>query len=106
MCSNLVCLVPDYVIIINDFPSVVLKGFLKIFEIRDTLQKVALLLVCKASQLLSQPNRLSPMLLYCRYHTGSLAFGAAIIAIVQMIRITLEYIEKKLKGINITTKKV
>lgn len=30
-------------------------------------------------------------------HTGSLAFGAAIIAIVKLIRITLEYIHKKLK---------
>ena len=33
-----------------------------------------------------------------RYHTGSLAFGSLIIAIVQMIRATLEYIEHKLKG--------
>ncbi|XP_068728860.1 choline transporter-like protein 4 [Montipora capricornis] len=32
-----------------------------------------------------------------RYHTGSLAFGAAIIAIVQFIRAVLEYIDKKLK---------
>ncbi|XP_031574217.1 choline transporter-like protein 4 isoform X2 [Actinia tenebrosa] len=32
-----------------------------------------------------------------RYHTGSLAFGAAIIAIVQMIRAVLEYIDRKLK---------
>jgi len=31
------------------------------------------------------------------YHSGSLAFGAAIIAIVQLIRITLEYIDRKLK---------
>ena len=35
---------------------------------------------------------------YKRYHSGSLAFGAAIIAIVQLIRITLEYIDRKLKG--------
>nr|CAB3266288.1 choline transporter-like protein 5 [Phallusia mammillata] len=33
-----------------------------------------------------------------RYHTGSLAFGALIIAIVQMIRILLEYADHKLKG--------
>jgi len=33
-----------------------------------------------------------------RYHTGSLAFGSLIIAIVQMIRAALEYIEYKLKG--------
>lgn len=32
-----------------------------------------------------------------RYHTGSLAFGAAIIAIVQFIRAVLEYIDRKLK---------
>ncbi|XP_015753847.1 PREDICTED: choline transporter-like protein 2 [Acropora digitifera] len=32
-----------------------------------------------------------------RYHTGSLAFGAAIIAIVQLIRAILEYIDAKLK---------
>ncbi|XP_073243444.1 choline transporter-like protein 4 isoform X2 [Porites lutea] len=32
-----------------------------------------------------------------RYHTGSLAFGAAIIAIVQFIRAVLEYIDTKLK---------
>lgn len=32
-----------------------------------------------------------------RYHTGSLAFGAAIIAIVQFIRAVLEYIDHKLK---------
>jgi len=34
-----------------------------------------------------------------RYHTGSLAFGAAIIAIVQFIRAVLEYIDHKLKGV-------
>lgn len=32
-----------------------------------------------------------------RYHTGSLAFGAAIIAIVQFIRAVLEYIDRKVK---------
>ena len=36
--------------------------------------------------------------LFPRYHTGSLAFGAAIIAIVQFIRAILEYVDHKLKG--------
>uniref|UniRef100_A0A8P4G507 Choline transporter-like protein n=1 Tax=Dicentrarchus labrax TaxID=13489 RepID=A0A8P4G507_DICLA len=33
-----------------------------------------------------------------RYHTGSLAFGALILSVVQLIRIILEYLEQKLKG--------
>ncbi|XP_060774516.1 choline transporter-like protein 2 isoform X2 [Neoarius graeffei] len=33
-----------------------------------------------------------------RYHTGSLAFGSLILAIVQVIRVTLEYLDQKLKG--------
>ncbi|XP_070581822.1 choline transporter-like protein 2 isoform X2 [Ptychodera flava] len=33
-----------------------------------------------------------------RYHLGSLAFGSLIIAIVKIIRVLLEYMEKKLKG--------
>ncbi|XP_051744292.1 choline transporter-like protein 2 isoform X2 [Ctenopharyngodon idella] len=33
-----------------------------------------------------------------RYHTGSLAFGSLILAIVQVIRVLLEYIDHKLKG--------
>ncbi|KAK7504491.1 hypothetical protein BaRGS_00004357, partial [Batillaria attramentaria] len=33
-----------------------------------------------------------------RYHLGSLAFGAFIIAIVQIIRVFLEYLDAKLKG--------
>lgn len=33
-----------------------------------------------------------------RYHTGSLAFGALILAIVQLIRVVLEYLDHKLKG--------
>ncbi|XP_015760153.1 PREDICTED: choline transporter-like protein 4 [Acropora digitifera] len=33
-----------------------------------------------------------------RYHTGSLAFGSLIIAIVQLIRAALEYIDHKLRG--------
>lgn len=32
------------------------------------------------------------------YHTGSLAFGSLIIAVVQMVRIVLEYLDDKLKG--------
>ncbi|XP_058486208.1 choline transporter-like protein 5-A [Solea solea] len=35
-----------------------------------------------------------------RYHTGSLAFGALILSIVQLLRIILEYLEQKLKGAN------
>lgn len=34
----------------------------------------------------------------CSYHTGSLAFGSLIIAVVQMVRIVLEYLDHKLKG--------
>ncbi|XP_061086859.1 choline transporter-like protein 2 isoform X2 [Conger conger] len=33
-----------------------------------------------------------------RYHTGSLAFGSLILSIVQVIRVVLEYLDKKLKG--------
>uniref|UniRef100_A0A671QYN7 Choline transporter-like protein n=1 Tax=Sinocyclocheilus anshuiensis TaxID=1608454 RepID=A0A671QYN7_9TELE len=33
-----------------------------------------------------------------RYHTGSLAFGALILSIVQFVRIILEYLDHKLKG--------
>ncbi|XP_056108241.1 choline transporter-like protein 5-B isoform X5 [Rhinichthys klamathensis goyatoka] len=33
-----------------------------------------------------------------RYHTGSLAFGALILSVVQFIRIILEYLDHKLKG--------
>uniref|UniRef100_H9GHB3 Solute carrier family 44 member 5 n=1 Tax=Anolis carolinensis TaxID=28377 RepID=H9GHB3_ANOCA len=33
-----------------------------------------------------------------RYHTGSLAFGSLILAIVQLIRVILEYLDHKLKG--------
>ncbi|CAB4032448.1 Choline transporter 4, partial [Paramuricea clavata] len=35
-----------------------------------------------------------------RYHTGSLAFGAAIIAVVQFVRAILEYVDHKLKESN------
>ncbi|XP_059827094.1 choline transporter-like protein 4 [Hypanus sabinus] len=34
-----------------------------------------------------------------RYHTGSLAFGALILTIVQLIRIILEYLDHKLKNV-------
>uniref|UniRef100_A0A670XSX3 Choline transporter-like protein n=1 Tax=Pseudonaja textilis TaxID=8673 RepID=A0A670XSX3_PSETE len=33
-----------------------------------------------------------------RYHTGSLAFGSLILAVVQLIRVILEYLDHKLKG--------
>ncbi|XP_062920880.1 choline transporter-like protein 5 isoform X1 [Mobula hypostoma] len=33
-----------------------------------------------------------------RYHTGSLAFGSLILALVQFIRVILEYLDNKLKG--------
>nr|KAF6445156.1 solute carrier family 44 member 5 [Molossus molossus] len=32
-----------------------------------------------------------------RYHTGSLAFGSLILALIQMFRITLEYLDRRLK---------
>lgn len=34
----------------------------------------------------------------CSYHTGSLAFGALILTLVQIARIILEYIDHKLRG--------
>lgn len=37
-------------------------------------------------------------LTFCSYHLGSLAFGAAIIAFVQLLRLILAYIQKKTKG--------
>ncbi|XP_043860934.1 choline transporter-like protein 4 [Dromiciops gliroides] len=33
-----------------------------------------------------------------RYHTGSLAFGALILTLVQMVRVVLEYLDHKLRG--------
>ncbi|XP_073721096.1 choline transporter-like protein 2 isoform X2 [Misgurnus anguillicaudatus] len=33
-----------------------------------------------------------------RYHTGSMAFGSLILAIIQVIRVLLEYLDHKLKG--------
>uniref|UniRef100_A0A671UP36 Choline transporter-like protein n=1 Tax=Sparus aurata TaxID=8175 RepID=A0A671UP36_SPAAU len=38
-----------------------------------------------------------------RYHTGSLAFGALILSVVQLVRIILEYLEQKLKGLHTHT---
>ncbi|XP_010772735.1 choline transporter-like protein 5-A, partial [Notothenia coriiceps] len=35
-----------------------------------------------------------------RYHTGSLAFGALILSVAQLVRIILEYVEQRLKGVN------
>uniref|UniRef100_A0A8D3BRJ4 Choline transporter-like protein n=1 Tax=Scophthalmus maximus TaxID=52904 RepID=A0A8D3BRJ4_SCOMX len=35
-----------------------------------------------------------------RYHTGSLAFGALILSVVQLLRIILEFLEQKLKGLD------
>ncbi|NXJ09403.1 CTL2 protein, partial [Odontophorus gujanensis] len=40
----------------------------------------------------------SPPVGLCRYHTGSIAFGALILAIVQIIRVILEYLDHRLKG--------
>uniref|UniRef100_A0A8C4EGJ5 Choline transporter-like protein n=1 Tax=Dicentrarchus labrax TaxID=13489 RepID=A0A8C4EGJ5_DICLA len=53
---------------------------------------------------LKKPNDIPACPLYSsfsraiRYHTGSLAFGSLILAVVQMIRIVLEYLDHKLKG--------
>lgn len=33
-----------------------------------------------------------------RFHAGSIAFGSLIIAVVQLLRVILAYIQKKLKG--------
>ncbi|KAI3375432.1 hypothetical protein L3Q82_021919, partial [Scortum barcoo] len=35
-----------------------------------------------------------------RYHIGSLAFGALILSVVQLVQIILEYLKQKLKGVN------
>ncbi|KAM9845438.1 choline transporter-like protein 5-A [Aulostomus maculatus] len=35
-----------------------------------------------------------------RYHTGSLAFGALVLSVAQFVRIVLEYLEQKLKGVD------
>ena len=33
-----------------------------------------------------------------RYHTGSLAFGSLILAVIQMFRLILEYMDKRLQS--------
>ena len=33
-----------------------------------------------------------------RYHTGSLAFGSLLLAVVQVIRVMLEYLDQRLKA--------
>lgn len=43
-------------------------------------------------------NLMNFILNFFRYHFGSLAFGSLIIAIIQMIRVALEYLDHKLKG--------
>ncbi|XP_051944089.1 choline transporter-like protein 5-A isoform X2 [Hippocampus zosterae] len=35
-----------------------------------------------------------------RYHTGSLAFGALVLSVARLFRMTLKYLEKKLKGVD------
>ncbi|XP_022615252.1 choline transporter-like protein 5-B isoform X2 [Seriola dumerili] len=53
---------------------------------------------------LKKPNNIPTCPLYSsfsraiRYHTGSLAFGSLIIAVVQTVRIVLMYLDQKLKG--------
>ncbi|KAM7410089.1 hypothetical protein PAMA_001507 [Pampus argenteus] len=53
---------------------------------------------------LKKPNDIPVCPLYSafsraiRYHTGSLAFGSLILAVVQMVRLVLEYLDQKLKG--------
>ncbi|XP_029355430.1 choline transporter-like protein 5-B isoform X3 [Echeneis naucrates] len=53
---------------------------------------------------LKKPNDIPACPLYSSfsraicYHTGSLAFGSLIIAVVQTVRIVLEYLDQKLKG--------
>lgn len=37
-------------------------------------------------------------IVFYSYHTGSLAFGSLILSLVQMIRVVLEYLDRKLKG--------
>lgn len=46
----------------------------------------------------SPPTLLPLSVWLISFHSGSLAFGALIIAIIQMIRIIIAYIQKKLKG--------
>ncbi|KAM5270629.1 choline transporter-like protein 5 isoform 8-T9 [Hipposideros larvatus] len=52
---------------------------------------------------LNKPEDIPPYPLFTafgraiRYHTGSLAFGSLILAVIQMLRIVLEYLDKRLK---------
>jgi len=43
-------------------------------------------------------SKICSLYVYCRYHMGSVAFGSLLIAICQLIRIILEYLDRKLKG--------
>ncbi len=36
--------------------------------------------------------------IYCRFHAGSIAFGALLIAVIQLLRAILAYAQKKLKN--------
>lgn len=45
-----------------------------------------------------QPFSLCPVLSSPRYHTGSLAFGSLILASVQMFKVILEYLDRRLKS--------
>ncbi|XP_075895301.1 choline transporter-like protein 5-B isoform X1 [Nelusetta ayraudi] len=53
---------------------------------------------------LKKPHDIPPCPLYSsfsraiRYHTGSLAFGSLILAVVQTVRVVLEYLDSKLRG--------
>ncbi|XP_068197772.1 choline transporter-like protein 5-A [Antennarius striatus] len=53
-----------------------------------------------------KPQDIPPYPLYSsfsralRYHTGSLAFGALILSVIQLIRIVLEYLRRKIYGMN------
>lgn len=45
----------------------------------------------------SVTSTVSHLLLFLRYHVGSLAFGALILTLVQVIRIVLEYLDHKFR---------
>lgn len=49
---------------------------------------------------MQRPHLVEPLIapFDSRYHTGSLAFGSLILAIVQIIRVVLEYLDQRLKG--------
>ncbi|KAK7944932.1 hypothetical protein WMY93_000660 [Mugilogobius chulae] len=53
-----------------------------------------------------KPQDIPPCPLYSsltrtlRFHCGSLAFGSLVLSVVQLVRILLEYVEAKLKGLN------